>query len=35
MEQLFSITLLEVIGIGFVAMGIGLFFRACWQNIKK
>ena len=34
MEQLFSITLLEAIGLGFVAVGIFLFYRACWRNIK-
>ena len=31
----FSVTLLEVIGLGFVAVGIFLFFRACWRNIKN
>jgi hypothetical protein len=36
MEQLLlSITLLEAIGIGFVAVGVFLFYRACWQNIKR
>ena len=35
MEQLLSITPLEAIGLGFVAVGIFLFYRACWRNIKR
>jgi hypothetical protein len=35
MEQLLSITPLEIIFIALAALGIILFFRACWQNIKK
>jgi uncharacterized membrane protein YuzA (DUF378 family) len=29
-----SLTPLEYILIGLVALGIFLFFRACWQNIQ-
>jgi hypothetical protein len=35
MEQLLSITPLEAIGLGLVAVGIFLFYRACWRNIKR
>ena len=35
MEQSISITLLEAIGLGFAAVGIFLFYRACWRNIKQ
>ena len=35
MEQLLSITPLEAILIGFAVVGIYLFFRACWCNIKQ
>ena len=35
MNQLLSITPLELILIAFAAVGIILFFRACWRNIKK
>lgn len=35
MNQLSSITPLEIILIGFAAVGIFLFFRACWRNIKR
>ena len=35
MNQLSSITPLEIILIGFAAVGVFLFFRACWRNIKR
>ena len=35
MNQLSSITPLEIILIGFAAAGVFLFFRACWRNIKR
>lgn len=35
MNQLMSITLLEAILIALAAMGIFLFFRACWRNINR
>ena len=35
MKQLLSITPLEAILIGFVALGIFLFIRACWRNIQR
>ena len=35
MNQLSSITPLEIILIGSAAVGVFLFFRACWRNIKR
>ena len=35
MKQILSITPLESIGIALVAVGIFLFFRACWRNIQR
>jgi hypothetical protein len=35
MTELLSLTPLEYILIGLVAMGIFLFFRACWHNIQQ
>ena len=35
MKQILSITPLESIGIVLVAVGIFLFLRACWRNIKR
>ena len=35
MTELLSLTPLEYILIGIVAVGIFLFFRACWQNIRR
>ncbi len=35
MDQLLSISPLEAILIGIVAVGIFLFFRACWHNIQR
>ena len=35
MEQLSSITPLEAILIGSAALGVFLFYRACWRNIKR
>ena len=35
MEQLLSLTPLEVILIGAAALGVFLFFRAGWRNIKR
>ena len=34
MNQLSSITPLESILIGIAVVGLFLFFRACWRNIK-
>jgi len=34
MTELLSLTPLEYILICFAAVGIFLFFRACWQNIQ-
>jgi hypothetical protein len=35
MTELLSLTPLEYILIGLVALGIFLFFRACWHNIQQ
>jgi hypothetical protein len=35
MKQLLSITPLEVILLVLAAVGIFLFFRACWRNIQR
>jgi len=35
MKQPLSITPMEAILIGLVAVGIFLFIRACWRNIKR
>ncbi len=35
MTELLSLTPLEYVLIGLVALGIFLFFRACWHNIKQ
>ena len=35
MTELLSLTPLEYILIGLVVMGIFLFFRACWHNIRQ
>jgi signal transduction histidine kinase len=35
MAELLSLTPLEYVLIGFVALGIFLFFRACWRNIQQ
>ncbi len=35
MKQLLSITPLEAILIALAAVGIFLFFRACWRNIQR
>ena len=35
MNQLSSITPLEIILIGSAAVGVFLFFRACWRNIQR
>ncbi len=34
MTEILSLTPLEYILIGLVALGIFLFFRACWHNIQ-
>ena len=34
MTELLSLTPLEYILLGLVAVGTFLFFRACWQNIQ-
>ena len=35
MKLLLSITPLEIIFVALAAVGIFLFFRACWRNIKR
>ena len=35
MTELLSLTPLEYILIGLVALGIFLFFRTCWHNIQQ
>lgn len=35
MEQLLSLTPLEVILIGAAVLGVFLFYRACWRTIKR
>ena len=35
MTDILSLSLLELLLIGIAAVGIFLFFRACWQNICR